>query len=751
MLAPGMAAEAAASSGQLVATKLHAPPPREAIERGRLERALSTAPHRVKLVRAPAGWGKSTAVMSWACSPVEHREFAWFAIDPADDEPTRFWMYAIEALRTLDPSVGTGSLPLLLAPGTSFSRHVLPALVNELAALSRPGVLVLEDYHAIRSSEIHEQLAKLVEYLPEPLQIVIVSRSEPLLPLARWRAQGDLFELDANALRFDEGEAEGLLNGSLGLDLDAEQVARLHDRTEGWAAGLYLAALSLRNAQHPASFVEDFAGDDRNIIDFLGAEVLASQTPEVRRMLLRSSIVERFTPSLVEAVADIEGAAELLREVEGGNLFLVPLDSKREWYRYHHLFRQLLQLELTLAEPGIEPELHRRAARWHLDAGHTSEGIRHTIAAGDHDAAGELIAANWAVALLGAAGDRTLAEWLAGMGEDAVRSDLRLCIARCYVGLSFGRMDDVATWLEIARAAPLPTPFLDGHTSAEGALACVRAAWLWQSGNVGASLEAAHEAARAEGLESPWHSIGVAVMGLANGALGDWEEGRKWMQEYARIGHEFGQHLNEVSGSGSAAAFDAERGEWRSAEQLAAHSLELSARHGIDEHWSSAGAHLARGLVGEQRGDLENARTEIERAVELSQRGAGPVTTATAQLHLARVLDSQGNRAIARVTLQGALEALESAPDPGSLPQRLNALESRLSSAGRSPAPGEELSPRELEVLRLLDTRMSQREIGDRLYVSLNTVKTHTKSIFRKLDASGRAEAVSRAHELGLL
>jgi LuxR family transcriptional regulator, maltose regulon positive regulatory protein len=539
-------------------------------------------------------------------------------------DPRRFWNYVIAALRTADASLGASSLARLHAPGTDVMADVLPALLDELTQRAEPMVLVLDDYHLIHRAEIHEQLAYLVEHAGESLAILLLTRVEPPLPLGRLRARGELLELDTESLRFDSPETESLLNRVLRLDLTPAQVATLRRRTEGWAAGLYLAAISMRGAGDPRGFVAQFAGDDRNIVDYLGAEVLAAQPPRVRELLLRTSVLDRFCAPLVEAVAGIDRADSMLREIERADLFLVPLDSRREWYRYHHLFRELLRHELAAADPELIPELHRRAARWHLDGGLVSEGIEHTIAAGDTAAAAELIAEHWAPTLLGAAGDRVVEGWLEALGPDAIAADVRLCFARCFIALSYGRMEDVARWLAIAERAPLPGRFRDGVTSVAGALACMRAAYLWETGDAGGARRAGYEVLEEEGEGSPWRAIGVATIGLSYGAVGDWSHGREWMHEYGRLGHAFGQHLNEASGLGSAAYFDAERGEWESAERLAGRSLEISAAHGIDEHWSSAGGHMARGMILERGGDPEGAEAEIARG-RSSSTAAAPV------------------------------------------------------------------------------------------------------------------------------
>jgi LuxR family maltose regulon positive regulatory protein len=736
----------------LIDTKLNPPVLRDAVDRPRLVHALVGSPERVKLVRAPAGWGKSTLVAAWSRSPDEERSFAWLALDDLDDEPIRFWTYVIESLRGLQAGVGTASMPLLVAPGTDVAEHVVPALLNELADLPGSAVLAIDDYHQIASPDIHAQIALFIERLPPALQVSLTTRTEPPLPLARWRARGELLEIDLASLRFDGEEAGELLNEVLGLGLEEPEVASLCRRTEGWAAGLFLAALSLRGTQDRGAFVERFAGDDRNVVDYLGTEVLESQPEPVRETLVRSAVLDRFCAPLLGRVTGAEDAVSLLREIERADLFLVPLDSKREWYRYHHLFQQLLRLELRIAEPDLEPELHRRAAGWYLDAGLAPEAIRHTIAAGDADRAAELVAQHWAPALLGAAGDRMVDSWLNALGDRAVAADIRLCFARCFMGLSFGDMDSVAKWLAIAEEAPLPAPFREGLTSMEGALAVVRTAYLWELGDVRGALSSGREALEAEGEQSPWRGIGAATIGLANGALGELGEARRWSLEYARVGRDFGQHLNETSGLGSAALFAAEAADWHTAEELARRSLAISFEHGIAEHWSGAACHLALGLVLERRGESQEAERQIQRAAVLDRRGAGPIELGWSLLHLSRLQGARGDPAAARNSLDEATERLSTAPDPGNLPDRLAEARRRVTrQPPREVAAGQELSDRELDVLRLLVTPMTQREIGAELYVSQNTVKTHTRSIFRKLEAANREEAVERARELGIL
>jgi LuxR family transcriptional regulator, maltose regulon positive regulatory protein len=740
------------SAVPLVQTKLQAPLPRSFVSRADLlSQLLEGRSRRLTLVLAPAGSGKTTLVAEWNASERDERPFAWLTLDARDDDSTLFWNYVIAALRTVVPGICERPLALLRAPGTNAVHEMLPLLINEIAALPEPLVLVLDDYHLVEDPAIHEELSYLLEHLPPQLQVVVVSRTEPPLPLARLRVRGQLAEVDARALSFSSQETAALLNDLHGLKLGPEEVTALRERTEGWAAGLYLAVLSLSGRDDPRAFIAAFAGDDRHIVDYLGEEVLAGQSDEIRDFLIRTSILQRLSAPICDALTDEQHSARMLEEIARSNFFLVPLDTKGERYRYHHLFGQLLRHELLRTEPTLAPELHRRAARWLLGSGYVSDAIHHTIAAGDLDEASELIAEHWAPMLLGAAGDRTVDSWLSALPESAIRADVRLAFARCFVGLSLGHMDEVEKWLAAGEAAPLPSPFRDGVASAQGALACVRAAFLWESGDVAGAMEAGHEAKRAE-QGSPWEAIGVAVVGLAHAARGEWEEGRRCMTEYARIGSESGHHLNHSSGLSTVSACHAELGDWEAAEQTASEALSIAGRHGIYEHWCTAHAHMAQGLVLESRGRRDEAADALERAVERARRGSGPVYTAWPLLQLVRLRTEAGERDEARAWLEEARIELASARDSGIVADRLVEAEQRLAAAPpRAPAAGEPLSDRELAVLHLMATELTQREIGRELYLSLNTVKTHARNIFRKLGASSRDDAVSRARDRGLL
>src|SRR5215218_8749083 len=366
-------------------SKLAAPAPRAGlIPRTDLQALLQTGlGAKLCLLDAPAGAGKTTLLAQWRATAGGGGRVAWVSLDEGDNDSTRFWTYVVEALRTVEPDMGADALDALRHPSADLHRAVLPGLLNELSAAGSPLFLVLDDYHLITSQACHQALAFFLDHLPAGVHLVLSGRTDPPLPLSRMRVSGDMAEIRVGDLQFTGEEALELLNGAMGLQLAADDVERLVERTEGWAAGLYLAGLSLRGRQDPSAFIAAFHGENRHIADYLGEEVLARQPDAIRTFLLHTSILERLSGPLCDAVLETQGSARLLQELEHSNLFLVPLDDRRQWYRYHHLFAQLLRLELGASEPAQLPLLHQRAAAWHRQAGNLDEAIGHASAAGD--------------------------------------------------------------------------------------------------------------------------------------------------------------------------------------------------------------------------------------------------------------------------------------------------------------------------------------------------------------------------------
>ncbi|MBO0774339.1 MAG: helix-turn-helix transcriptional regulator, partial [Actinobacteria bacterium] len=421
MTGPSAAVPAPAPmSGQdvLLATKLHVPRPQPGfVPRRRLADALAEGLARGRvLVCAPAGSGK-TALLA-GCVSAGGRPVAWLGLDAGDSDPARFWRYAVAALDRARPGLAGRLGPL---PSQSFE-GLVTALINELAAGPGPDemLLVLDDYHLVDSGPVHESVAFLLENLPPGLRMVVSSRADPPLPLARLRARGQLAELRAADLRFTSGEAAALLAEAVGPGLPAVAAEALVTRTEGWAAGLRLAALSLRGHADPAGFVAAFSGSHRFVLDYLADEVLDRQTGQVRAFLLETSVLERLSGELCDAVTGQPGGQAMLAEMERAGLFVVPLDEVRGWWRYHHLFADLLRARLAAEQPGREVALHRAAAAWCEEHDLADDAVRHALAAGDTAWAARLVERN-VETLLGRSEGVTLRRWLSALPPEAVR------------------------------------------------------------------------------------------------------------------------------------------------------------------------------------------------------------------------------------------------------------------------------------------------------------------------------------------
>ena len=735
-------------------TKLHIPGLRPGlVAREPLVELLVAGRHRkLTLVDAPAGSGKTTLLAEWRASPRERRPFAWLTLDSEDNDPARFWTGVVRALRTLEPGFGELALAAL-ETGIALREVVLPLLVNELAELERPLVLVLDDYQAIDKEEVHRSLSFLLERLPRPLHVALATRFDPPLPLARMRVRDELTEVRADDLRFGEDEAAALLRGALGLELDADEVGLLRRRTEGWAAGLYLAALSVRGRSDAAGFIRSFAGDDRHVVDYLSREVLAGQPEEVRRFLLRTSVLERLCGPLCDALVGGSHSALLLTEIESRNLFLIPLDTTRTWYRYHQLFGELLRHELALTEPPAVPELHRRAAVWYRARGLVRDAIHHAAAAGDTDDARELVASHWNE-FFNRGRLETVARWLDALPRPAVRNDPRLCVAGAWLALDRGRLEEARAWIDSAGAA------MEGRqrrAALRPELEALRAVQAFKAGDVAAAGAAARRTL-ALGLDEAAFPRTVAqlILGITHYFAGEAAAAETALAEAARLAARAGNDLGRSYALGYLGLLRAAAGDGAGAERYGVEATGLSDAPGFVEHFVTMAGHLACGRAAELAGQLEEAEARLERALALAGRGAGRPERALAALALGRVRQALGHAEAARALLREARQELAACPDPGRLGAQLSAAEALVGAARRGAGsaagePPEELTERELAVLRLLGSQLSRREIADALYVSDNTVKTHVRSIFRKLDAASRDEAVERGRELALL
>src|SRR5712692_4763225 len=417
-------------SHHLLTTKMTVPPARpNMVMRPRLTQQMNAALRStLTLIVAPAGWGKTTLLNAWHA---EHSRsawpLAWDSLDASDNDSLRFWTYVISALNTLHPGVGETPLALLYASSSPPIEDVLASLLNALIQLPTETVLVLDDYHLIEAQPIHDALTYLVEHLPPNVHLVIASRRDPLLPLARLRERSALTELRAANLRFTADETTAFLTEVMGLSLSAEQVTALEARTEGWIAGLHLAALSLQGRDDVASFIASFTGSHRYVVDYLVEEVLSRQSEEVQDFLLRTCLLDRLSGPLCDAVRGREDSQRLLERVERSNLFLVALDEERQWYRYHHLFAEVLRSRLQQQQPLVVPELHLRASGWYEQHKLFDEAVTHALAIPDVEHAARLIE-QYAQFTNFPSQFQALLGWLNRLPDALVRTQPSLCL-----------------------------------------------------------------------------------------------------------------------------------------------------------------------------------------------------------------------------------------------------------------------------------------------------------------------------------
>ncbi len=730
----------------LVMTKLHAPLRRsETIERDRLfEQLRAGAGTKVTLVTAPAGYGKSTLLGTWREANEATRPVAWLSLDERDNDPVVLWSYILAALRDEYPTLGATALPESVG-ASRIVETFLPELVNRLTALG-DAALVLDDFHRLTSGPTRDSVVWFIDRAPATFQLVVATRSEPALPLAALRAHGEVLEVRAVDLGFTTAEADVLLNDRLELELEPEYVHDLVERTEGWPAGLYLAALSMSGMDDRHAFVSAFGGGNRYVVDFLVDAVLEAHGPEMQSLMLRSSILERMCGSLCDTVAEREGSDELLAALSRANLFLIPLDDRGEWYRFHHLFAQLLRVELEHREPGLAPTLHRRAFSWHRDNGLVDQAIKHAVNAGAFDAAGDLIAAAW-VDYVYVNREATVLEWLDRFPRERLGSDSRLLLARAWTLTMSGQREAAA---EAIAAIELiggldEGPLEVGFSSVEAGLATLRGLVTW--GDVSGGMRYARRAHELEGPASRWRPaicLGLGVQLYNTGELGQSEA---WLAESVELARSRGQWSIVSSALSFRSLVAGDEGRVDEQTLLAEEAVGIERDRGFEVGDGEAYVALGAALEAQQR--FEEALAILERGLGILRVQGRALSLAAGLCHYIAVLQAMSRPQAAADAIFEAKAIFASCRDPGVWPARVAALERRPQTRRRRDDGG--LSVRELAILRMLGGPLSERDIGRELYLSHNTIHSHTRSIYRKLDASSRSEALTRARELGLI
>ena len=732
----------------LLVTKLHPPTvaPQTVVRERLLERLNAGRGLRLTLVACPAGFGKSTLLAAWRASESRARPVAWVTLDEGDNDTVVLWSHVVEALCRACPGLPHATLTALVGSAPVLE-VVLPRLVNALAEQGELA-LVLDDFHRL-SSAAGDGVAWFVDHAPATLQVVLATRSDPALPLAVLRARGQLLELRADELRLTRGEATEFLNGRLGLGLDDADVELLVARTEGWPAGIYHAALSLTGKADTHGVVEAFDGTSAHVVDFLSSEVLATYDADLQDFMLRTSILDRFCGPLCDAVLGEDDAEDTLESLARSNLFVLPLDDRRHWFRFHHLFGRLLRVELERREPELVADLHRRAYAWHDECGTTDEAIHHAVCAHAFAEAGRLIAETW-IHYANVGRTASVLDWLARFPEQVLQADARLLLVKAWVSALRGReadmRDAVARVRELGGLDDGPLP--DGFASVESSLSVLSAAFAW--GDVASVLDHGTRSVQIEARDSPWRPVVTWSLGWAHYCNGDLDEAQRWMRETMTLAPPADQWIVGVAAVADLSIIAGLRGDRPGQQRLAGEAVDLARDRGLLDALEVGEVHTAHGLALAALDRPREALPELEQGVFLRRLWAQPLDLADGLVGLAPTVAALGDRGRAEAILDEADVILAACPDAGVLPERVAAVR-RDVTATPSAAPGAQLSDRELAVLRLLSGPLSEREIGQELYVSFHTVHSHVKAVFRKLGVTSRAGAVARAREERLL
>ena len=746
----GRSPRAGGSAFDLVASKLRPPLIRPGTVRrsSLLERLAQGDSRPVVSVVAPAGYGKTTLLSQWAEG--NGQAFAWVSVDEADNDAKVLLSYVAAALDAVEPISGR-VFDALASPGSSVPGSVVPRLGSAFSSMTSPVVLVLDDVHLLRNSECRAALSVLADHVPHGSRLALAGRAQPPLRIARLRAEGKITEIGPGDLSLARAEAASLLRDA-GVPLGEEDVTELHKRTEGWPAGLYLAALYLREGGSLAGAANSFGGDDRLVSDYLESEFLSRISSQQRAFLTRTAVLERMCGPLCDAVLDVAGSAAILADLAASNLLLAPLDRRGEWYRYHHLFRDMLLAELHRLEPGLMPVLRRRGAAWYLRNGWPEEALEYSMAAEDVDAAarpgGDTRGAGLparpgrhrpaVVRVAGGSGrDRGTPDGR-GAGLVVLRADRRPAEAERWA-------DAVDRWQYGDPARPDDPP-TEAWAALLRTLLCRRGAKQM--------LADADEAVRRFAAESFVTPAPALLRGIARVLCGDLNGGDLSLEDAVNVGEVTGAPDDLALALCERSLVAMARSQWDQAEVLADQARTVLRRAGIEENYATPLICALRARAALHRGDVPAARRELVSAQHLRPllTYALPYFAVQARIELARVHLALADTAGARTLLREIDDLLKRRPGLGTLAAEAAALRAQLSRERGSSVPGASaLTAAELRLLPMLSTHLSFPEIAAELFLSRHTIKSEANSIYRKLGVSSRSQAVSRSLELGLL
>ena len=698
-------------------------------------------------VVAPTGYGKTTALAQWA--ERNGQAFAWVTVDEADNDPKVLLTYVTKALDAVEP-IGERVFDALASPGSSVPGSVIPRLGSAFSSMASPVVLILDDVHVLHNSECRAALSVLADHVPDGSRLVLAGRAEPPLPIARLRASGKLLEVGPGDLSLTCEEASSLLR-NMDLTLSENDVAELHRRTEGWPAGLYLAALCLKEGGPFTSVPDSFGGDDRLVSEYLESEFLAQVSYRSRTFLTRTAVLERMCGPLCDAVLNMSGSTPVLADLERSNLMLVPLDRRGDWYRYHHLFRDMLLAVLDRQQPGLRPILQRRAAQWYERNREPEEALEYWMKAGEVDSVARLVGA-----LTFPAYQRgrvaTVERWL-GWLEDraAMESHPAIAVLAALFCALTGKPARAERWADVAeRAAAMNLP--DGSPSIEPWLALIRA--LLCRDGVEQMRADAELAAATLAPGSFWRITAMMYQAAAHLMAGDLDRADVLFEDVIAEGQAGGITFGPCIALAERSLLAIDRGDWDLGKRYLSESRSLAREGKLEAYPPLTIMYAVAARVALHEADRPRAEAELTRAQRLRPglTHAVPHMAVQARIELARCYLALFDFGAARTLLREADEILVRRPGLGVFTRQAADLQAELSRArGSSTLGASALTTAELRLLPMLSTHLSFPQIAEEMFLSRHTVKAEAMSIYRKLGVSSRSQAVGRARELTLL
>jgi LuxR family maltose regulon positive regulatory protein len=716
------------------------------------------------LVSAPAGFGKTTLVADYARS--SGLPFAWLALDEGDNDLLRFWRYIDTALVAIDSRIGEAVRPALYESQAPAIEQIVTGLVNDILSIEKELILVLDDYHVITNQAIHEGMTFLINHLPPFLHLVIVTRSDPPLPISRLRAQGRLIELRVADLRFTIDEASTFLNDSMNLSLPASDVEALEKRTEGWIVGLQLAALSMQERVDRQQFIQSFTGSHHYVLEYLMDEVLIRQPESLQRFLLEISILPRMCASLCNAVTERTESAEVLADLNRRNLFVTPLDNEHDWFRYHHLFAELLNATLSRTRAADLPVLHRRAAHWFQENNYAVDALRHAFAIPDYAYASRLVVDNWR-RIYHQGRLNTAVEWLDSLPPDFVHQSPPLGVAYCWTLFVRGDHDRIAAYLDeitqvfdqLVESGTLPKEHPEYNIVLQQ-VTLLRAIVARNRGDVASAIaEIEQLLPTVAGFRQTFGQMVVDMgytacysqMGYNYVAAKDLVRAADYLSRVSPHARGCGNIFALAHTTMELARIHLLLGRLEQAEKICRDELSLAEQPAYAGYPAFCLIHLGLADVLREKKTWNEAEEHLAQGLETAQKSGHVLYLAQGYLIAARLHRAQGKVTQAQDDLNCA-EQIAGVIHNCFLNEAL-AQTRREMEITSSPKQSliEPLSERELDVLRLICEGKSNQEIADELFIALDTVKRHANNLYGKLSVKRRAQAIIEARRLGLV